>query len=103
MQPKMHWSVYGNAFAAAIDRQKTPIRRTRSELCAGATFSSAAIFSALAVPEAKENSIYHIPWETTNIQICTDKNKQEIFTKQNKEKHCVHVGTGECHVQMLAC
>lgn len=46
--------MYGNAFAAAIDRQKTLIRRTRNELGAGATFSSAAIFSALAVPVTSE-------------------------------------------------
>ena len=57
MQPKMHWSVCGNAFAAATDRQKTLISRIRNEACAGETFSSAAIFSAPTVPVSQENII----------------------------------------------
>jgi hypothetical protein len=80
MQPKMHWSVYGNAFAAAIDRQKTLIRRTRNELDAGATFSSAAIFSALAVPVTQE-IISSLPWNMTchNIQIQIEQNNQGLW------------------------
>jgi hypothetical protein len=82
MQPKMHWSVYGNAFAAAIDRQKTLIRRTRNELGAGATFNSAAIFSAAGVPVTTE-IISSLPWNMTchNIQIQIEQNKQGLWWK----------------------
>ena len=74
MQPKIHWSVCGNAFAAAIDRQKTPISRIRNEACAGETFSSAAIFSAPTEPASPENIIRE------------QGSKQNIYTQIEREQ-----------------
>ena len=64
----------GNAFAAAIDRQKTPISRIRNEACAGETFSSAAIFSAPTEPASPENIIRE------------QGSKQNIYTQIEREQ-----------------
>jgi hypothetical protein len=66
--------VCGNAFAAAIDRQKTLISRIRNEACAGETFSSAAIFSAPTVPASPENTIRE------------QGSKQNVYTQIKREQ-----------------
>lgn len=51
MQPKIHCSVEGKAFAAVIDRQKIDMSRTRIATFTGVTLESAAMLSTPTLPK----------------------------------------------------